>query len=542
VAGLPGAGWGDLRWLVLLAVLAAGLRAWQVRHTEVTSRDSIGYIRIAWELGQGDWRRVIPAAHHHPGYPSAVLALSVPVRHYFGSDLAAAMQLSAQLVSALASVLLVVPMFYLGRELFDRRVAFWATLLFQCLPAGGRVMADGLSDSLFLLWATTGLLFAARALRTGSLPGFALVGLATGLAYLTRPEGALVGVATGLVLLGMQAVRGWRRPWGSFWKGGLTLTASALVLAVPYMALIGGVTVKLTGNNLFKTTRANERPDPGPGQAAGPPGEEAAGRRGVAQSPAPLAVWWIAEDVGPRDRYAWAAQAVAQELAKGFFYVAWLPALLGLWWFRDRFRLAPGAWVLLLVSSLLALALYRVGVVMGYVSDRHALLIILSGTYWAVAAVGVMGAWLGGRLARLRPALARAPWADGRVWSAGLLVVLTGAPLARTLETLHADRAGFRQAGYWLAEHALPGDEIVDPYCWSMYYAGRAFLDGAAELPRHRPPVCYVVLDQSKSRHLRVLGLRQAEERVRGVTPAQRFAVSRGKDNAEVCVYVVPGR
>src|SRR5262249_45727200 len=188
VPGLPGAGWGDLRWLVLLAVLAVGLRAWQVRHTEVTSRDSIGYIRIAWELGHGDWRRVVPAAHHHPGYPAAVLAVSVPVRQYLGGDLAAAMQLSAQLASALASVLLVVPMFYLGRELFDRRVAFWATLLFQCLPAGGRVMADGLSDSLFLLWAATGLVFAARALRTGSLPGFALAGLATGLAYLTRPE------------------------------------------------------------------------------------------------------------------------------------------------------------------------------------------------------------------------------------------------------------------------------------------------------------------------------------------------------------------
>ena len=41
---------------------------------------------------------------------------------------------SAQLVSALASVLLLVPMFYLGREVFERRIAFWSCLLFQCLP------------------------------------------------------------------------------------------------------------------------------------------------------------------------------------------------------------------------------------------------------------------------------------------------------------------------------------------------------------------------------------------------------------------------
>src|SRR5947209_3577018 len=82
-------------------------------------------------------------------------------------DLAVAMQLSAQLASCLASVLLVVPMFYLGRELLDRRTAFWATVLFQCLPATGKMMADGLLEPVFLVCVSTALLFAARGLRTG---------------------------------------------------------------------------------------------------------------------------------------------------------------------------------------------------------------------------------------------------------------------------------------------------------------------------------------------------------------------------------------
>src|SRR5262249_28863827 len=157
----------DLRCLLLLALVAVGLRAWHLASTEVAARDSIGFIRVAWRLGQ-DWRRAIRTSEHHPAYPVAILAPSVPVRHLLPHDPVRARQLSAQLVSALASVLLVLPMFYLGKELFDRRVAFWATLLFQCLPAPARVMPDGLSESLFFLLCASAFLFAVRGLRTGS--------------------------------------------------------------------------------------------------------------------------------------------------------------------------------------------------------------------------------------------------------------------------------------------------------------------------------------------------------------------------------------
>ena len=93
-------GWGDRRWLATLIVLTVALRVWQLWHTEVASRDSIGYIRIAWRLEHEDWRKVLPASSQHPLYPLAVLAASVPVRHYHGGDLAVAMQLSAQLGSS----------------------------------------------------------------------------------------------------------------------------------------------------------------------------------------------------------------------------------------------------------------------------------------------------------------------------------------------------------------------------------------------------------------------------------------------------------
>jgi hypothetical protein len=252
LASLPGSQWSDLRWLVLLVLMVLGLRAWQLTHTEVISRDSIGFIRIAWQMEQGPLLDAVRASPHHPGYPISILVVSWPVRWFASGNLAELMQLSGQLATALASLLLVFPMYFLGRELAGRRVAFWGTLLFQCLPASGQLMGDALGEPLFLLFATTGLYFAMRGLSTGSALSFSLCGLASGLAYLTRPEGALIALATGLVLLGAQAWRASRKPWGQVWKCGGALAASALVLALPFMAVIGGPTTKLTGKKLLQ--------------------------------------------------------------------------------------------------------------------------------------------------------------------------------------------------------------------------------------------------------------------------------------------------
>ena len=199
--------------LLLLLLFASGLRVWQVSHTEVAARDSIGFIRYAWELQRQPWPDVVRRAEQHPGYPLVILATSLSVRHFYHGPESILMQLSAQLASAIAGVLLVVPMFYLGKELFDRRVGFWATLLFQCLPDSSRVLADGLSEGVFLLLAATGLLLAVRALRGGSWILFGVCGLCSGLAYLTRPEGALIAAATGLVLLIVQMSPASRRSW-----------------------------------------------------------------------------------------------------------------------------------------------------------------------------------------------------------------------------------------------------------------------------------------------------------------------------------------
>lgn len=557
-APVRGALWADLRCLAILVALVVAVRGWQIAHTEVASRDSISYVRIAWQLEHGSWLRVMPSSPQHPGYPLAVLAMSLPVRQYLPDDLPRAWQISAQLVSALASLLLLVPMFYMGRELFDRRIAFWSCALFQCLPTSGKIMGDGLSDTLFLLFACSALCSACVALRLRSWPFFALTGLAGGLAYLTRPEGALVVLATGVVLLGMQMRRAWRQSWRGTLLQGSALSLAALVVMTPYMIVIRGLTVKNTPNLMMN----QQRPDADWENRLRPQTPMTNEQRTQATAPGTtlFALWWTSDrsfenlaknitDINDLknfrmpSRYLWALKAFCIEIGKGFFYIAWLPALLGLWWRRDRLAV-PGVWVGILVCAVLSALLYRMAEKMGYLSDRHFLFIILCGVYWAVAGTILLGEKLALGAARLWPSMAGRRWLDGRMWSVGLLLFLALTPLPRTLDRLHAERAGFRTLGRWLADNIEPGDFIEDPYCWTYYYAGRVFVEGCSDLPAHDPSRYYVVLEESSNRHPRLVSLQSAVQHVLEQKQAKIIhteRVQRGRTQVALHVWEVPG-
>jgi hypothetical protein len=515
----------DLALIGLLVLAALALRAWHLSHTEVAARDSIGFIRYAWQLGHHPWVETIadPRQQQHFGYPFAILAVSYPVRAFHPGPETAVMQLSAQLTSCLASVLLVVPGFYLGRELFGRGVGFWAALLFQCLPAGGRVFADGLSEGVFLLFAATALLGAARAFRAWSPAWFALTGVAGALAYLTRPEGALVVAATGLVLLVVQCASR-RTPWHRFLACGAALTVAAVVVGSPLYLITGKLTVKPAARGVFESAAeagAAERTIPAVDACAA----------------LPLAVWVPPE----ADR---GMKAVAREFVKGGHYLLWLPSLLGLWWFRGRFWRQPGLLVMLLVGVAILALMWRVASLFGYVSDRHLLLALLFAGYLAVAsvprlvslfaaavrwlpAVGRLGAWL--------PATAHP------LWMALLALGLAGAALPKTLEPLHANRSGFRDAGEWIAGHSHDWDAVKDPYCWAEYYSGCDFReDRPAAVPTGERKVAYVVLEESWREHPRLKEVKEAVEMSKTGQKVWEWKGRRNKEVVEVVVYEVP--
>jgi hypothetical protein len=518
----------DVGSLALLIVLALVLRSYLLWNTEVAARDSIGYIRYAWQLKQQPWQDVLRHTEQPPLYALALLGMSVPLRQVANAPESILMQTSAQFTSVVAGVLLVLPMFLLGKELFDRNVGFWAALLFQCLPGTGRFLSDGVSEAMFLMLAAFSLWFAVRALRMQSMLLFALSGLFAGLTYLTRTEGGLVAAATGIVLLGCQAVRSWRFSWKRWVACAAALSLGALIVAGPYMAVIGGITLKTSILNSVM------------GQAAEAPLRER-------MTALPLAVWW-SEAEGKRT--LWGLWALGTELVRGAFYVGWAAAIVGLLAYRHRLVAVPGIWVLLVLSAGVMLALWGLANSMGYLSDRHCLLILLCSMFWIVAGFRAMGGWLAKRIRRYldEPTAGKGMWrqlmeerlTSPRAFTAMLLMAFIGAGIPKTLEPLHCNRAGLRQAGLWLLANAQPGDRIVDPYCWAHYYAGCVFREGLPDdpPPGHRP-VCYVVLEQSKSDHRRLTQLEDARRLAERGEVVYRWAGKQGKLEAEVLVFAV---
>jgi 4-amino-4-deoxy-L-arabinose transferase-like glycosyltransferase len=510
----------DFKRILLLMVVVFVLRAWLIGHTAVAARDSIGFIRYALLLESSPLQDGLRNSLQHPGYPAILLAVSWPVRFFMGTT-PMSMQLSAQLASSLASILLVIPMYYLGRELFDRTAGFWGTALFQCLPVSSHVMSDALSEASFLLFMTTALLLAALALRSSSVWKFVLCGCFSGLAYLVRPEGALAVVAVGMVLLGMQLHGAWRRSWSRVCVCGLSLVIGAVAVGGPYVWVIGGFTNKPTPKEILKSAMLDDAE-----QSKDRPGAVAAG----VERPLLASVFAVYAPEGLKDRRWWGLQAIATEVIRGYQYLAGLPVLLGLFWFRDRLRLIPGAWAILVLCLLHVFVLWRLAMAVGYVSERHVLLLIMCGAFSGAAMTALVG-----------QRLSQALYGQPTVWpSVALLLVLTGFGIPETLKPLHANRAGHRAAGLWLAEHTIPADPIEDPFCWAHYYAGRVFWEGKTiPQPEGYRPTQYAVLEQSDHEHSRLPTIARAQDLASRGQAVYWWPENVPEAQAKVCVYAL---
>jgi hypothetical protein len=529
----------DYLRLAILVVVSAAVHLWLVAHTAVPARDAIGFARYALclqsphqtSLGHEFHRTpidVIREQQHPPGYPLAIWAAAKFVRHTTTLPLPESTLLAAQLVSALAAVLLVVPTYLLGRMLFGRTVGFAAALLFQVLPVPARITSDGLSEGLYLLATATAVVLGVRAARRPGVGGFLLCGLACGASYLVRPEGLLVAGAVGLVAGWLGLVRVWPRDVA---LGRLTALAVGVALvAGPYAVLIGNLTNKPTAKEMVPSIQG--------------PRERIIGARVGPAAPVGGPVfadyWTLPPDAGPGYAVGRAVVGLAKETGKGLHYFGAALAVCGLFAYRRRLAVDPGLWVLLAAAGLNAALLMHLGstgyFVNGkrtfYVSERHVVLLVLVGCAFSAAALGPVAAALSHvpKLGRL--------WA-GRLAPAGLLLAVVASALPSTLKPLHEQREGHKHAGRWLKENAGEGDCVIDPFDWAQWYAGRTLHFIPTDPPGAE--VLYAVLDgkNHSEDHERLPRMKDA----RNVAADGRSAIvyqwpeDGPRDSAKVLVY-----
>ncbi|CAN5622209.1 hypothetical protein BH11PLA2_BH11PLA2_52130 [soil metagenome] len=450
----------DAAAMLSLLVLATLLHGYVVRHTCVTARDSMRFARTALNLESPNVKVDMFNLPHRgavevlkdakecpdpPGYPVAVLAVSKIVRLSYDAPLADQMLLSAQIASSFAAVLLVLPTYWLGRLLFGSAfIGFAAAILFQVLPTSAHVLSDGLSDSFSLLGISTALVFGVRAVQTMSTFNTLMCGIASGCAYLVRPEGVLVMLAVGAVISVLALGKQWARTAA---LGRLTaLMIGVMLPAAPYMALINGV------SNKPSVIDAIQKLTPW--------------RAKVATAEAPhtvlLAEWYT----GQGSQLGWAATAIFKETFKTAHYAPFVLAIYGLFLCRSKFRTDPGFALVAVLGVMHTLLLFvlamkpmpadlspGVEAVPPYISERHTLLLAYLASLFAACTL---------------PKLSRFKYG-----SCVLLAGLIASALPTALRPLHENRNGHIQAGHFLAGQIAPTDALIDPFDWAQWYAGR---------------------------------------------------------------------
>ncbi|MFL5328482.1 MAG: hypothetical protein ACJ8C4_06165 [Gemmataceae bacterium] len=458
------------RWVLVIALVALGLRVWVVARSEVAARDSINFIRYALRFESEPFTKVLREAEQPPGYPLAVLAASWPVRAWRGTTDPAGMALAAEIASLCFGVLLVIPMALLGRNLGGPLLGLLAAALFQCLPSWIRLTSDGLSESTFLFWSASALWLAARAFSGGPLWTMLGCGLAAGCAYFTRPEGAELVIAAACVLLTMAILR--RITWNQAALQTAALVAGFAVFLGPFYATTGRLTNKPTARYLL--------------------GDETAKTSYFGAAPTktlPLAVWLQGDEAS--SKWVSAGKALIQEVAQSSRYAGLFLALIGLYLWSSRIKNQAAGWMMFGLCVLHSGLLIRMTSALGYLSERHTALLILVGSYPAALAVQAFAERVR-HIAKLRIKVT--------ALAAVCILFAFASELPSLGRALHGNRAGHRAAGEWLAKNAPAEAGIRDPFCWANYYAGRVFHETAAADPDEQ----FVIVENSDNQHSRL--------------------------------------
>ncbi len=476
-------------------------------------------------------------------------------------------------ISALASLGLIVPLFFLTEALFGGPAAALAALLFVILPVPAEIGRDTLSDPLALFFFTLGLFWAERALRTHRLLPALGCGLAAGLGYWTRPEAVVLPV----VVVAVAGVRvGWKLYRDARAKKQIlalfheeSAVAARLrplsVLALSFLAVMG--VYALTKGEVSEKLALRRS-------------AEIASKHDQARSvshPLPKGLDDPRWDFAPKEESSrdgphsligairWTLRVWAEALG-GVFAVL---ALWGAWKVRAE---GPGRILVAAYVAVFGAILIRHAATFHYLSGRHGLTLAVATLPWAAAGALALKESMRRRWSAFLCVAAAVPAApgsqdrngrDGRrytektvlvhplgeawkrrmgtpsAWRWGIVLgglVVIGA--AMQLRPEHLSRAGHRDAGRWLAAHTQPGEAILDTRGWAAFVSGLHAYD-----PWHIPQalsdarLSYIVIGAdelgAKSRRAetwRALLAYAAE-------PVISFPARSASPRSQVCIY-----
>ena len=174
---------GELDWkrrrhwkiLLLLLSFAFVLRLFLVISPEVIHNDGTEYVRHAKQVALGNWS----GGKSPPLYPLLIEGVQVITRDY---------EIAGIWVSVIFGALLVLPIFYLGRAIFNETIGILSALFAAVHPFLYMSAGSVLTESTYHFFLATSVLFGWYAFAKAGFSRILLFSFFTTLAYLTRPE------------------------------------------------------------------------------------------------------------------------------------------------------------------------------------------------------------------------------------------------------------------------------------------------------------------------------------------------------------------
>jgi len=208
--------------LILLLLVSILLSTYLFFYTYIISLDgAFQYIPIAKDFVSGLFRKAL-THNQQPLYSFLVALVSRWVSDF---------ELTGKLVSTFFGILIIFPVYFLGKMIFDQKIAFFSAFFLTVHPYIRRFSADVLKESTYLFFLGIAIWFAWRTIQSEKRYPYLFIPLFSALAYLVRPDGVEVLL---VIFFYVFLVKKFDNPGK---KGAviLLLLLSSLVLFLPYL-------------------------------------------------------------------------------------------------------------------------------------------------------------------------------------------------------------------------------------------------------------------------------------------------------------------
>ena len=502
--------------ITILLALALVVRLFALEQIHLISRDGITYVSLAKVYWLGSFSEGL-AHPYHPLYPM-IMALVGGVTGDF--------ELAGKLVSFVLTTLTVIPVYLIGKTLYDSNVGLIGGVFFVFQPYCVRFSVDVLSDPAFIFFFVLAFYWGIKAGKeaTHNKLWSLGAGISGGLAYLIRPEGILVI----LFLAGwyfFEWALGRRKTWTNFLSLFIIMVFAFLTLSAPYIFLIKTQTGKWQISQKASVIKMTEtlKLEPNEKKPKKKKAPAAAKKEKRALSPKKPR-----EPIQRGDVWR-SITRPALKFVETYHYLLFLFFLLGLWP-RVKRESRPSGWLVLVFTAGYLLILSYLYYTVSYVSRRHVLPLIV----FTLPVAGA-GFWEVRQWALLLMERFNCKWSKS-IPTIVILLLTLFILIPKALKPQGEDKLPLKEAGFWIKGNCrkeLPVIMSNEPLI--AYYAGGKHVS----IPRLSYQRFETFVDEKQVDYL-VLGERDIKrgKKFLSLLQPERFRKVLAKDK-EVLIYEI---